>query len=376
MSKNSEPTPSPQPKKLSLGDLVPEKARVETSLGALYVRHAYASDWKHFNSDDPAELGRAAIRQLANRSKDKKDDGPLAEDDLEALSEGDFDALAPVIAKRSNWGDLPAGPALQALGLSLKAAIEQEHKRHKKWLDDMRKSIGGSYGFLDKTTLERLQDQVTGLADIRKSLSGTGAIGDAMRAAGLTGDSLNNAFASTRGITDAMRDVNRASIPSSITTTPIELPKIHIPPRPEETPIGRATIESAQNSRDVAEKMDALAAVVGGLNQTLVTDVLPSWFKQVEHDQESAKDSLDQAARGLWWTKWAVIASVAVTILATWWQVWVVRDIDRENSAQQQRVENLLREQLAMQQKLIEQQARDGAQLRGLLEQQRRDSKK
>lgn len=135
-------------------------------------------------------------------------------------------------------------------------------------------------------------------------------------------------------------------------------------------------IESAKNSREVVEKMDALAAVVGGLNQTLVTEVLPSWFRQVERDQKSAKDSLDHAASGLWWTKWAVITSVVVTIFAAWWQVRVAREIDSENTVQQQKSETLLREQLAIQQKSIEQQARDAAQLRTLLEQAARNSER
>lgn len=93
-------------------------------------------------------------------------------------------------------------------------------------------------------------------------------------------------------------------------------------------------------------------------------DVLPAWFNKIKEDQTSAKGAFDQAARGLWWTKWAMIASVFVTIVATWWQVDVARSIDRENSEQQKRAEVVLREQLAVQQKLIEQQAKDAAAMR------------
>ena len=95
--------------------------------------------------------------------------------------------------------------------------------------------------------------------------------------------------------------------------------------------------------------------------------MLPSWIKQVEHDQNGAKESFDQAASGIRWTKWAVIASIVVTMLATWWQVSVARDIDRDNSVQQQKALDILREQLAMQQKFAEQQARESEKLRELL---------
>lgn len=377
MSETPGPPPAPQAKKLSLDDLLPAKAPVVTSLGTLYVRHAYASDWKHFESGDAAELGRAAVRQLANRIEDKKEDGPLADEDFDAFVGADFDALAPAIAKQSGWGALPVGPALQGLGQAVKAAKVQEREPYKKMLEDMRKSIGGSYAFLAKGTLEKLQDQVAGLADIRRSLSVTGALNEAMRATGLSEDALKGGLARILPFEETIRGIDRANIPKDIEARrTINMPPIYIPPRPEETPVGRAAIESAQNSREVAQKMDALAAVVGGLNQTLVTEVLPSWFRQVENDQKSAKDSFDHAASGLWWTKWAVIASVVVTILVTWWQVSVARDIDRENSAQQQKAEVLLREQLAVQKRLIEQQGRDAAQLRGLLEQQVRDSEK
>lgn len=128
--------------------------------------------------------------------------------------------------------------------------------------------------------------------------------------------------------------------------------------------MGRATLESAENSRQVAEKMDALVVVVAGLNQAMVQDVLPAWFKKIGEDQQAAKESAGQAARSLQWTKWAVIASVLVTIVATWWQIDVAKSIDRESSEQQKRVEVILKEQLAAQQNLIEQQAKDAAAMR------------
>lgn len=44
-----------------------------------------------------------------------------------------------------------------------------------------------------------------------------------------------------------------------------------------------------------------------------------------------------------------------ITFGATWWQIQVAQDIDRENSAQQKRVEQLMEKQLQAQHQLAEQ---------------------
>jgi hypothetical protein len=534
MSQTPEPPAAPRKKSLDLIDLLPAKVSVVTSLGTLYMRRARVSDWKHFESDDLAELGRIAVRQLANRIEDKNDDGPLTNDDFDNLDNADFNALAHAIAKLSDWGKLPVGTDLQGLGQAVLAAREQERGRHKKMLEEMRKSISGSYAFLDKSTLEKLQGQVAGLADIRASLSDSEAIKRALglagssygqmtpdlagthvskeimrsferatapsqvvaratdvfgsmpgkeeleKAMGLTGssyDRLKSELAGTHVSEEMMRSFGRATVPSEVVARAavlggvldktalakvmgladslservtrdlkgsrifeemngslgratsssevnaraavlggvldrvalekavglavssydqvthvrtgdhvseqalrtikgtsasinieIDTPRIHWPASPESTPIGRASIESAENSRLLAQRMDGLVEVVVGLNQTLVTEVLPSWIKQVEHDQRGAKESFEQAANGIRWTKWAVIASIVVTMLATWWQVSVARDIDRENSVQQLKALDMLRAQLVVQQKFADQQAQESEKLRELLE--------
>ncbi|OZA27503.1 MAG: hypothetical protein B7X93_09000 [Hydrogenophilales bacterium 17-61-9] len=364
----SSQEPQPKPKKLDLNALLPAKIPVETSLGTLYVRHAYTTDWKHFESDDAQELGRVVVRQLSSRVEQKNDSEPLAEEDLEALNEADFLALVPVISKHCGWGEMPAGAGIRELGDVAKVVKEQEVKLHEKMLTDMRKSLDSSYRFLGKGALDKLQEQMAGLADIRNAMSGTEAMRAAMLASGQPGDAWKNGLAGKSVFEKAMHGVAHGDIMKGIVSPQTSEPfKIQMPFRPEDTPLGRATLESAENAREVAQKMAALVEVVAGLNQTLVKDVLPAWFKQVEDDQRSAKDAFSQAANGLWWTKWAVIASVVVTVLTTWWQVSVARDIDRENTEQQNRTETVLREHLAAQQKLIEQQARDAATMRATI---------
>lgn len=354
-----------KPKKLNLDALLPAKGSITTSIGTLYARHPYSSDWKDFELEDSVELGRVAIQRLCNRIEDKHDSSALHDDDLKLLTDADCQALAQAIAKQSGWRELPSGSGLKDLGELIKEEQQAMTAQHEKMLGDLRKSIDSSYSFLGKGALDKLQEQMAGIANIRSSLAGTESLQAALRAVALPEESWRKSLAGMDTIDKAMRGLNAENVTAQIELPrAYDVPKLIMPPRFEETPMGRATLESVENSRQVAEKMDDLVVVVAGLNQTLVQDVLPAWFNKIEEDQEAAKGAFDQAARGLWWTKWAVIASVFATIGATWWQVDVAKSIDSENSEQQRRVEAVLREQLSAQQKLIEQQAKDAAAMR------------
>lgn len=354
----------PKPKKLNLDALHPAKASIATSIGTLYVRHPHGSDWKYFELDDVVELGRMSVQRLCNRVEDKHDSSPLLDDDLKSLSDADFQELVQAIAKQSGWRELSGGSGLKELGDVIREEKQAITEHHEKMLGNLRKSIDSSYSFLGKGVLEKLQEQMAGVADIRNSLAGTESLQAALRAASLPNESWRKSLTGMDAVDKAMRGLNVEKTTAQIE---FESPRLIMPPRPEETPMGRATLESAKNSRQVAEKMDALVVVVAGLNQTMVQDVLPAWFNKIEEDQNAAKGAFNQAARGLWWTKWAVIASVLVTIVATWWQVDVAKSIDRENSKQQTRTEAVLREQLAAQQKLLEQQAKDAVAMREVI---------
>ncbi|MDT4846908.1 hypothetical protein FQZ97_809520 [compost metagenome] len=350
---------------------------MSTSLGALYVRHTRVSDWKNFGSDSSAELGRAAVQGLVSRVQDKRDCTPLTGEDVDALLNSDFAMLAPVIAERSGWGELPPGAGLDELGDAVKRGRDQEAMRHQKMQDDMRKSIGSSYAFLEKTTLEKLQEQMKGLVGIRQSMSAVESLNAAMGPAGSFDRSLRDVLSATHTVDDALRKLNSNAIFSGIEPPQsIETSRMPALLRPEDTVLGKATLESAENSRESVQRMDALVEVIGGLNQTLVKDVLPAWFKQVESGQQHSERSFRQAGKSLTWTQWAVVASVGVSIAATGWQISVARDIDRENSVAQRTTESLLREQLVAQQKLAEQQALQAEQLRQLFEKQLRDTEK
>ena len=375
MGEIPEPPPDPQPKKRSINDLLPEKAGVPTSLGTLYVRHIYGSDWKHFEGDDSNALGRAAVQRLTTRAQDKRDSSPLTDDDVNALLDEDYAALAPAISKRSGWGGLPAGRV--ELGEAVKRGREQEAQRHQKMLDDMRKSIDSSYAFLGENTLQKLQEQMAGLSSIRQSISAMDSLKAAMGSTGLLDRSIHDVLVGVQSAPDKLSDLGCGTdIFGPAAPRAVEMLSFPIPPRPEDSALGRATLESAENSREAVQRMDALVAVIGGLNQTLVQDVLPAWFKKVEGDQHQAEKAFSQAGRSLWWTKWAVIASVVVALFGTGLQIYVALKLDHENSKTLRVTESLLRDQLSVQQKLAEQHAFEATHLRRLVEQQAKDADK
>lgn len=366
---------APTPKK-SLNILLerPVKIPVQTSLGILYVRNAHVSDWTLFESDDPETLGKLAVRQLVSKTEDKEDDTPLADEDLDALDNTDFEMLVPVIAKQSNWGEASIGANLQLLGQLMIDVKNLENARFKKQIEDMRKSIDVSYKFLGKSSLDKLKNQLVDIADIsrnlpsgliqnalKNSMSGTDVLREAMRSAGLH-DTLR-----ASALNDTVRN-SGAGIPFNEPSP--EMRYITMPTRPEDTSIGRGIIENAKHSRDMALKIDALAEVVGRLHQTLVTEVLPAWFQQVENNQHQANIVLSQAKSGLTWTKWTLIVSVIVSIMLTGWQILDTRELDSNNNIQQKKVESLLREQLATQKELIDQKVISENKLRELIQQQ------
>lgn len=350
-----------KPKKLIIGALLPAKASITTSIGTLFARHPYSSDWKDFELDDSVELGRVGIQRLCNRIEDKHDSSSLHDDDLKLLTDADCQELAQAIAKQSGWRELPDRSGFKELGELIKVEKQGITERHEKMLGDLRKSIDSSYSFLGKGALDKLQEQMAGIANIRSSLAGSEFLQATLRAAALPEESLRKSLAGIDTIDKARRGLNAENVIAQI-----ELPraydvtKLIMPPRFEETPMGRAILESLENSRQVTEKMDHLVVDVAGLNQTLVQDVLPAWFNKIKEDQAAAKSALNH-------TVVAVIVSAIVTIAVTCWQVSVANSIDRENYEQQKRSEAILREQLAAQQKLIEQQVKDASAMREVI---------
>lgn len=354
MTAETPPIPPDEPNRpgkqqLKLDDLIPKKSAVETSIGTLYVRAPTWREWSSLDDKEAPLVGSTAIRLLTNRNPDREDASPLDDRDMVALLPEDLSMLATVLTKRNDWDDLPPDADMTAFGELLIKQKGEETERLRAIFDKMQ--IGAGYSFLAGDTLKKLQGSLDGLANIRSAASGFREQLDKLPDLG----GAAKAWSGLKLPTEVDLGRGIPSDPVRPRTADLIVPRIS---RPEEMPLGRATLENAANSRETLQKMNALVDVVAGLNETMVKEVLPAWFKKVEDDQKGAKETVAQAARSLWWTKWAVVASVVVTVFATGIQLWVAIEMDRDNGAQQQRVESILREQLAMQQRFLDQQAR------------------
>lgn len=358
----TQPSDQPPSKKLKFSDLIRPKVAVPTSIGELFVRTARVSDWEAMDGQSPAELGNAAIQQLSNRAEDKEAREPLGEEDLLQLQESDFRALGEALAKLNGWSDLGEGDARTAVGCCVEKVIREYKEQHRKMLADMQASLKSSYSFLSGDTLEKLQSQMAGLANIRNPLAGIKLP--------------ESTLSVIRGIKNAEeqfkipKGLDLMGLPPKPPLGPeqvITVPPFH-PIDPADTKLGRATLENVRISQETSQKLDSLVELVAGLNQTVIQDVLPAWVKQVEADQASAQQAFQHASASLRWTQLAVAISIVVTLGATWWQVQVAREIDHDNSEQQKRVEQLMRQQLETQREQTAQYARDAESLRAILE--------
>lgn len=374
---------------LNLHEMTPQKVGISTTIGDVYVRHNSLRDEERLNSLPDTDFGKEVVKCFSGRIKEKYDDTPLSEDDFSRLTQSDIEVLVPQIAKNCGWAEFLSGNDLVSIEKAARIGMSTSAEKMKAALEDLNSSIASSYQFMNDEALKRLQGTMAGLVDIgaggcaadyikQNALSSTHGIAAAAAAAEAAGgyDSFAKYALEDKGERKKLKRRSEAA--------QLEIPAIvngfkpfNIPP-PESTPIGKAAIESAENTRLTMGKMESLVELVAGLHQSIVKDVLPAWFKQVEDGRQSAEKSIDQAARSLAWTKWAVIASVLVAAGTAWWQVSVTLNIDSANTKMQQAAEILLKKQLeaqqetrsllemqlVAQQKLLEQQAADMEEMR------------
>lgn len=327
-----------------------DRVSVKCSGGLFYVRQAKVSDFFYFASvedENSRKLGERIFRALVS---DKEEEGEESEHlDINLfgkLTDEDIQCLAKTIVEQNDWGALPKGDTLEELG---KAALDDILK-----YSDSRKRLAGlaeKYSFLSNPSLNAIQEAARKF----ESLSFNSRVLDS-----LNSPSVKAMQEAVKGIdiinSRAVESIyknnldERAQIGGLFKTRPNE-PPLRLPriPKQEETPVGKAALESAESARITAQKVDALAEAVGEINSVIVHQVLPQWFKHVQETQKSSQHSIEQAASSLWWTKWAVIISVVVSVVTASWQVYVTRSVDKENTAVQLRIEEVLKRQLETQ---------------------------
>jgi hypothetical protein len=359
---------------LDLDSLTPEKLPVQTSLGTLYVGgHGFPSSVLKAGTD--LEVGRTLVQHLCNRLEDKPDTTLLGDEDLAALSDEDIAMLGPVICKQQRWPDDVELNTLEGIAQAAKGAVEREHRAFREEVAKMQDSLKSGFSFLKQDTLRKLQDDMTGMSAFRK-------LTESATASSILSKNIRDLLKhQDDGLLGAMR---KATAPDTLRQRPDGFPpsnlepRINAPiafPRPEESPLGRATLQNAENSQQTLELMRELTQRMAGVQETLVGEVLPQWFAQVEREQRKANEDNAEAAKNtknaaasLRWAKWAIFASIIATAAATWWQVRVAQEIDRGTTAQLQRAEKVLQEQLAAQQQALEQRRAESDKLLELLQ--------
>lgn len=341
----SAPPENPSTRKagLTLASLYPDKVQAPTCIGPIFIRKLNSGDWKLLPTDKSDGLGAQALKLLCSREEDKRSFDALADDDFAVLSEADIHALASLASAHNGWGGITTNEALPELSDQVATARQRKLDSDKEAMQALRKTIKSDYGFLNSTALSQLQDQMADLSELRNNAN------------------LFNAFKQSEEISAAAR---KAFVTDTSLHQVDVLRKGFKMPDFEDTPLGIATADSVRAAEQTAQKVNDLVTIVAGLNATIVSEVLPAWFAQVSAGQESSDKAVRQAAKSLWWTKWAVIASVVVTMGATLWQITVAKNMDRENGAQQKQMELLLRQQLVGQQRQIDQQAAEAQALR------------
>lgn len=373
MSENSENSSDSESKKFDFSNFIPDKSPASTSLGTLYVRHINISDWGQLQGKDSEEIGRCAITLLTSRTEDKLDKNPLSDVDSAALTSDDVSILALAISEKCTWKEKPT--TYTELGEIVNKKKADAVKKQKEIFSKINSTIENSYGFLAKDSLQKLQEQVKGLSSIRSLISSSEHIKSVVSNPHIYKPSMVDRFTPTQTLEETLRNASSADKYYAREVHPvIDTPLFPKITSPEDTTIGRATLENAQNSREAVERMDRLVEVMGGLNQTIVVDVLPAWFQKVKDDQTQAEQTVIQASRSLWWTKWAVIASVIVAVLSTALQTGITFKLDGSNSATQQETMEILRAQLSSQSKLLEQQNLEAKRMQSFIEQQARDA--
>lgn len=364
-----------EPVKKSLKNLLlslRERQPVESSLGTLYARHISIGDLSALSAllevpnPDLSAVGRATLLRLISKTAEGEDESILTEDEIGSLTAADLLALGQAVMKATNLPPLNEGDGLLAIGKAVQTHVREAAESNAR----MTASFKRSFPSIGEQTRSMLQRDLSGLGAITESLRGTSAleslrhtekIGDMYRrmkeavgplnASELAGISaLKNAVKTTDPILESLR-TEEVFNPSHLRGSPsidVTIPHLRLPD-PENTPLGRAataTEQTAQQVTEVAGLLAAMGAQLGELSQTIVTKAVPEWMSKLEGDRESAKTTLEQARDSLKWTKWAVMASVVITLATTGWQVWIAREYKIDNDRQQAVSERLLREQL------------------------------
>jgi hypothetical protein len=397
---------------------VGERESVKTSQGAFYARHITIGDLKVLNDyvEENADrdssalkaLGKHAIETLICTDSESEQGPAIADKIYELLTRSDIASLATAIAKSSEFTLLTELEPLEALGSAILAFVTENvqqyaeitqsfvesNKRLMEGPAEIQRTLQKSFGSLSATLKSALGNNLSGLAVARENLNkssavealrqslekqnalfgGHSAIRDAQMVSStdrLIRSGLNGLERINAGLPKgSFSDSEKLALFAEPSISKLDMTHLRPPPF-EETAAGQAAARAANASEGAVRQLGEVTGLVGQmasqmekLQTMFLTEVLPEWHTNLEGSAKSASTALVQAERSLFWAKWALIASVVVTVLMTVWQVWIAHDYNLENDIQQNTSELLMRQQLAASQELNKQLAGESKLLR------------
>jgi len=338
---------------------------INTSQGVLYVRHLSDGDLKKFsgvfnekkdkNETNLKALGEFAVKILVSTDDGFEDTSELTEDDFSQLNEYDIRSLVEGIIKASNLPALSGGEILQDLGSLIFDWLLDQIKRVRETNEKMKNTLNSAFGSISHGAMKSLQDSMSSLNAVRDSLKLSPAV-EAFKKIQEDQERMFGGISSK----DLLAQVNILDIPKP------RMPELYMP-KFEETPIGRAAIaseDSAIQLREVAGLVGDMADRLAALHTVFLTEIIPQWVDSLEKNSGTINTSLSQTEKSLFWAKWALIASVFVTIAMTGWQIWIASDYKLDNDKQQSVSLSIMEAQLKASQDLNKQLMTNSIQLK------------
>lgn len=320
---------------MDIRELIPEKVAVKTSAGTLYVRHQWTSDANCLESLEGIALAKEIIRLYASEQEALMDESFLSEAMAVRLNADDVKKILLIVAKNLNLKKVFEDVEVECLGNLIKDYLLKERQKQRKKYEKLHRD----YAFMGAAKT----------ADLYESMVKSE---EALRRIGRP-DALTREIAKLHSNDWSSR------------LTRVEKVEIETPPiahsRPKDSVLGRAALQTAENSLEINQATQALAITVGELNRKMIEEIFPTWFKKIEKQQGNSLDAAEKARASLRWAMIAVYVSVAATVISilmtagiAFWQAQVSGELDRSSTVTQAEMQALLQRQLAGQERLIE----------------------
>ena len=262
-------------------------------------------------SEDYKELGSLAIQTLVSTPGDVDTTSPLTAEMIASLSPDDFNVIAKAVANASHFSESADLSTPETLGAAVFEYLLKSKKQMADTAAKIQQTIDSSFGTLSDRLKVDLGSKFEALSAARNAL-GTTAVEAALRA----GQTRALSHAKTiEGLRLPGISV-RASLPTLPTYVPPRMPNF------EDTDAGRAATRATRASEESAKQLNEVSGIMGtmaeqmaGLQTVFLSEVLPTWKSDLQSSADATNLTLKQAKSSLSIAKYALVASVFVSIV-------------------------------------------------------------